>query len=156
MQEQHSEGLPSRLVSAFLRFSRTPWHNVPADGLTLAETIILENIGRANKKGTRLRISDLSAILRLTTPTVTQHLNSLESQGFVEKTPSASDKRAINLSLTEKGMESLRSHKAKLERDFEKFIEFIGEENAETMADLLTKAQTYFRQNTKLYEHNDI
>ena len=152
MRRQTSDALPSRLLSAFFRFNRTPWHNAPADGLSFAETSVLEHIHRANRRGRILRVSDLSAMLRVSSPTVTQHINYLESLGFVERVQSKEDKRAVNLSLTDKGKEALSSHWVELEHNFAELINEIGEEEAETMIESLSKAHTFFMEKAKQYE----
>lgn len=149
MEKQLQDNLPSRLLSSFFKFSRTPWHNAPADGLSQVETNILENIWRANRHGRILRVLDLSSILRVTSPTVTQHLNNLENQGFVERTHSSKDKRAIMLSITEKGEEALQNHRLNLERDFSEFVLFLGEQQCELLIELLEGTQEFFTKKSK-------
>ena len=147
------ETLSHRLFHAFFKFKRTPWHNAPADGLSQVETNILDNIRRANSHDRVLHVSDLSSMLRVTSPTITQHLNNLESRGFVERNTSKEDRRAITLTLTDKGQEALKTHRAKLEEDFSMFIASIGEEDAETMIRLLEAAQRFFIDRAKTYEN---
>ena len=150
------ETTAAQLLSAFLRFGRTPWHNAPADGISRSETNILVHIQRANRHERILRVSDLSATLRVSSSTITQHLNSLENQGFVERVQSQEDKRAVNLSLTPKGMEALKSHWVALERDFAQFVAEIGEEDAALLSDLLARAHAFFVQKSKVYENEDL
>jgi len=144
MAEQTTDSLSNRLIKAFMKFSRTRWHNAPANGLSQVETDILENIMRANRKGKVLRVSDISLMLRVSSPTVTQHLNSLEDQGYVLRTQSKEDKRSVQITLTEKGTEALRSHFVRLEGDFVEFIEYIGQGKAEEMVGLLMRANEFF------------
>jgi len=150
MEQQLPETLSSRLLSSFFRFTRTPWHNAPADGLSQVETDILENIWRANRHDKVLRVLDLSSILRVTSPTVTQHLNNLEDLGLIERVHSKEDKRTITLSITEVGEAALRTHRTRLENDFSEFINLISEEDSETLIALLDKAQSFFTQKAKL------
>ena len=150
-----SEALSARLLSAFFKFTRTPWHKAPADGLSQTETNILENIMRANRHEKTMRVSDLSALLRVSSPTITQHLNHLENLGLVERLPLKEDKRAVTLSLTEKGNEALKSHWKKLEMDFAAFIEIIGEEDAEKMIVLIKQAHSFFLDIAKKYENEN-
>jgi len=144
MAEQSSESLSNRLIKAFMKFSRTRWHNAPASGLSQVETDVLENIGRANRKGKTLRVSDISLMLRVSSPTVTQHLNNLEDQGYVLRTQSKEDKRSVQITLTDKGTEALRSHFVRLEGDFVEFIEYIGQDSSEEMVNLLMRAHEFF------------
>ena len=144
MAEQTQESLSNRLIKAFMKFNRTRWHNAPASGLSQVETDVLENIMRANRKGKALRVSDISLMLRVSSPTVTQHLNSLEDQGYVQRTQSKEDKRSVQITLTEKGTEALRSHFVRLEGDFAEFVEYIGHDKSEDMVDLLMRANEFF------------
>jgi DNA-binding MarR family transcriptional regulator len=150
------ESQAARLISAFLKFGRTQWHNAPASGLSQVETDILENIMRAVRRGNIPRVSDISSILRVSSPTVTQHLNNLEDQGFVLRTHSSEDKRIVNLSLTEKGTEALKTHWVRLEEDFNEFIGAIGEESAESMITLLLQARDFFSKKSVLRENDNL
>jgi len=150
MEQQISESLSSRLIKAFFKFSRTRWHSAPASGLSQVETDILENIARANRHDNIPRVSDISMLLRVSSPTITQHLNNLEEQGYVLKTHSKEDKRSVGLTLTEKGSEALKSHFMKLEEDFIEFIDFIGQDSSEEMIDLLMRAHEFFNKRKAL------
>ena len=154
MNEPPSD-LPARLLSAFFRLSRTPWHRAPADGLSQSETDILENIRRANRHDKILRVADVSTILRVSSSTITQHLNHLEDHGFIERTRLKEDKRAVSLTLTDKGNEALRSHRTKLEADFAAFIETIGEQDAEKMIEIITQARQFFTQRAEEYDNQN-
>ena len=95
-------------------------------------------------------------MLRVSSPTVTQHLNDLEDQGYVQRVQSKEDKRSVNLSLTEKGTEALRSHFQKLEEDFKDFIEYIGTDSSEEMIDLLMRAHEFFNKKSVLRNNENI
>ncbi|MCL1914760.1 MAG: MarR family transcriptional regulator [Eubacteriaceae bacterium] len=146
------DNLASRLVSSFLAFGRTPWHKAPASGLSIVSTSILEYIYRANRHGKSPRVSDLGVMLRVSSSTITQHINNLEKQGFVERTHSKEDKRNVNLSLTEKGDEALESHRANLEMDFAEFANVLGEERSELLIDMMYEAQKFFTLKSKMRE----
>ena len=149
MSVQQNESQAARLIKAFFKFSRTRWHNAPASGLSQVETDILENISRAVRRGKVPRVSDISAILRVSSPTVTQHLNNLENQGFVLREHSSEDKRTVNISLTEKGTDALKSHWVRLEADFNEFVGLIGEGASEELADLLMQAHGFFNEKSR-------
>ena len=156
MAPNSTESLATQMITAFMKFGRTPWHNAPASGLSQVETDILENIMRMIRHGRTPRVSDISLVLRVSSPTVTQHLNNLEAQGFVERVQSKEDKRSVHLSLTEKGNEALRSHWARLEGDFAEFIATIGEEKSEAMIELFKQAQDFFTHRAKTREAETI
>lgn len=143
--------LSFKLLSCFFRFARTPWHMVPAPGLSRTETGILLGIERSTHHGKALRVSDLSHMMRVSSPTVTQHINNLENQGFVKRTQAKEDKRAVNVELSEKGQEALRQHRSVIERNFDELTEFLGKENAETLIALLNKTSDFFIEKEKAY-----
>ena len=156
MAQQMPESLSSRLIKAFMKFSRTRWHNAPASGLSQVETDILENINRANRHGNIPRVSDIGMMLRVSSPTVTQHLNDLEEQGYVLRAQSKEDKRSVNLSLTDKGAEALQSHFQRLEEDFVEFIDYLGQDASEEMIDLLMRAHEFFNKKSLLRNNENM
>ena len=155
-QSGDSEELSMRLLSSFFRFHHTPWHFVPAPGLSRSETGILLSIDRSAKHGEALRIADLSRMLRVSSPTVTQHINNLEGQDFVARTQSREDKRAVNLALTEKGAAALEQHRAAMEKNIEELCELLGEESSEMLISLLGKVSDYFIEKQKSYSENNL
>ena len=156
MAQQEPENLSNRLMKAFFKFRRTRWHNAPASGLSQVETDILENINRANRHGDPIRVADISLMLRVSSPTVTQHLNGLEVRGYVLRTQSKEDKRSVQITLTEKGTEALRTHYVRLEEDFSEFIEFIGQDASEEMLSLLMKAHEFFNKKSLLRDNENM
>lgn len=133
-----------KLLSCFFKLMRTPWHIVAAPGLSRTETGILLGIERTTLHGKPLRVSDLSHMMRVSSPTITQHINNLESQGFVERTQAKEDKRAVNLALSEKGHEALRQHRSAMEKNFDNLTQLLGEEDTETLITLLNKTCDFF------------
>lgn len=156
MEPTTSDNLSTRLLGCFFRFGRTPWHMVPAAGLSRTETSILLTIDRAMHHNKKLRISDLSTRMRVSSPTITQHINNLEGQGFVTRTQAADDKRAVHLSLTAKGFEALQSHRDAMEKNFSELVETLGAENAELLIKLLTETSDFFDRKRNSYEDENI
>ena len=151
METPNLDELPIQLLGAFFRFQHTPWHVVPAPGLSRAGTGVLLAIDRATHFGDRMRVSDLSQRMRVSAPTITQQLNNLEAQGFVTRTQSKNDKREVNLALTEKGAEALRRHREMMEANMRELTELLGEEEAGRLVRLLNKTSDFFIQKQKGY-----
>lgn len=143
--------LEQRLLSAFFRFVHTPWHIVPAPGLTRTETGILMGIDRGQRQGNPLRVRDLSKIMRVSSPTATQHLNKLEEQGFVRREQSKDDRREVFIVITDKGLEELEAHRNALDQNIRELIARIGAEDAEQLHTLLTKTSEFFFEKEKTY-----
>lgn len=143
--------IEQRLLAAFFRFMHTPWHIVPAPGLTRTETGILMGIDRSQHHGHPLRVRDLSKIMRVSSPTATQHLNKLEEQGFVRREQSKDDRREVFIVLTDLGFEELEAHRNALDQNIRDLIQNIGTENAEALQALLTKTSDFFFEKEKTY-----
>lgn len=143
--------IEQRLLSAFFRFMHTPWHIVPAPGLTRTETGILMGIDRSQHHGKPLRVRDLSKIMRVSSPTATQHLNKLEEQGFVRREQSKDDRREVFIVLTDLGFEELEAHRNALDQNIRDLVQNIGTENAEALQALLTKTSDFFFEKEKTY-----
>ena len=133
-----------RLLSALFRFLRTPWHVVSAPGLSSAETGVLITIERSAHRGKSLRVSELSRMMRVSTPTISQQLTNLESQGFIIRTQAKEDKRAVNLALSDKGREALIQQRAAMELNVSQLADHLGEEDTELFIDLLTKTSDFY------------
>ena len=144
MNSQPQDSLSFRLLTALFRFLRTPWHVVSAPGLSRAETGILITIERAAKHGNTLRVSDLSRMMRVSPPTISQQLNNLESQGFVIRTQAKEDKRAVNLTLSDKGREALIQQRADMELNISQLADHLGKEDTELFINLLTRTSDFY------------
>lgn len=146
--------LPMQLLHHFFRFRHTHWLKIPAGELTRTETGILIGIERATQEQKPFRISDLSKMMHVSPPTITQHIDNLESRGFVSRTQSRADKRAVNLTLTERGQETLRQHRQEIESTFKALVDHLGQEDAKTFCTLLSKTAEFFEDKQNLYNEN--
>ena len=151
MQHNNPENnrLEFQLINTFFRFARMKWHHISVAGLSRAEMSLLMMMDRHIKHGHSPRISDLSRHLRVSSPTITQHINNLEAQEYVVKVQSKEDKRAVNLDLTEKGQTILKQHKTAMEGYFKELIEYLGEDRAVDMLDLLSQTIEFFSEKNK-------
>lgn len=143
--------LSFRLLSSFFKFHKAPWYRFPAPGLSRTETGILLGIERSQYSGKPLRISDLSHLMRVSSPTITQHINSLESLGLVDRTQAKEDKRAVNLSLTDQGKDILNKHREVIDKSFTGLTEYLGEGESEQLISLLAKATDFFIEKEKTF-----
>lgn len=76
-------------------------------GLTYFEYMVLAMLSEA--KDRTLRTAHLAQRTSATLPRLSKVLNRLESQGLVERSPCAEDRRATNVALTERGWEKVVS-----------------------------------------------
>ena len=134
-----------RLVDVCWKLSRTNWHQSPIAGLRSSEMWALYCI----KKNTDLdspgiKVSEISNFLRVTSPSVTQLVNSLEAQGLVERNVDTEDRRVVRVRLTEKGERILGKAAGTFHELFEGLVEYLGEESTNRLAELLSQVLSYF------------
>ena len=91
-------------------------------------------------------ISEVSDAFGVTPPTVTQLVNGLEERGYVRRAADPDDRRAVRITLTDRGEDvlnkALDAHFAALDG----LVNYLGEEDSHTLAELLSRAYTYFSQ----------
>ncbi|MCL6472170.1 MAG: MarR family transcriptional regulator [Firmicutes bacterium] len=61
--------------------------------------------------------SDIARKAGVTLAAITHHINSLEKQGYIVRSPSPQDRRMVFISLSDKGMEMVSSLKKLLRKD---------------------------------------
>jgi len=114
------------------------------------EVMVLYWIGaHSGKDGRGPMASEIGECLGVTAPTVTQHLNSLEERGLVERRPDPADRRIVRIRLTDEGratVERIHEHRRRL---FAGLVRHLGEEDSLKLAQLLRKVADYLREETK-------
>lgn len=98
-----------------------------------------------------LMVSEISGKLNVTSPTVTQHINSLETQELVERRADPADRRVVRIRLTEKGNSYIqRINEARLQM-FDGLVNHLGEEESVRFAEMMGKASDYMRKQQEFY-----
>lgn len=134
-----------RLMESFTKLKRVKWHPIPIQGLTHSEIMVLFCIKkRVKPEESGIKVSELSNFLKVAPPTITQSINSLESNGFVFRKMDAKDRRAVQITLTEKGDNAIKEAEENFLTSFTGLAEFLGEEDSNTLADLLSKVYSHF------------
>lgn len=85
------------------------------------------------------RVSDVSARLNITTPSVTKLIQELEQRGLLEKDADAGDRRVVLLRLTEAGMACVKRYVVDLHREWAEALEDVADEQAEETIHLLER-----------------
>jgi DNA-binding MarR family transcriptional regulator len=136
-----------KLLKAFMEFRKIGWHNKKIAGYNPSEFKVLVTIQReANEKKSEMKISEISQFLQVTPPTITQIINVLEKDGLVERTIDPEDRRAVKIKLTPEGLKVTAKARLAFSETFLGLIDFLGEEESEQLANLLSKVQQYFNQ----------
>ncbi|EKN65486.1 transcriptional regulator, marr family protein [Neobacillus bataviensis LMG 21833] len=140
-------GTAQKLLQSFMQFKKKGWHNKKIAGFNPSEFRVLATIQRcANDKNTEMKVSEISQILEVTPPTITQIVNILEKDCLVERTVDQEDRRAVKIKLTPAGMEATQSARKAFGETFLGLIDYLGVEESEQLAVLLSKVHDYFNQ----------
>lgn len=136
-----------KLLKSFMQFRKTGWHKKKIAGYNPSEFKVLVTIKHAaNDEKTEMKVSEISQILQVTPPTVTQIINILEKDGLVERTVDPDDRRAVKIRLTPAGIKVTEEARKLFLETFSGLIDYLGEEESEQLANLLAKVHQYFKQ----------
>lgn len=83
----------------------------------------------SQNKGMEINPSILSDKLHISRPRITAALSALRIKGYVETEMSEDDRRRILVILTKEGLIFIENKQKNVERNFELFVEGLGEEN---------------------------
>ncbi len=93
-----------------------------AIGITRSAYAVLSAIHH-DKKATPAEIANF---LGIDGAAVTRHLDRIEKQGLIKRTPSATDRRSIDITLTREGVRTVRRGRADSEATNKKFTECLS------------------------------
>ncbi|MDV2887982.1 MarR family transcriptional regulator, partial [Alkalihalophilus pseudofirmus] len=75
-----------KLLQVFMQFRKAGWHDKKNRRYNPSEFKVLAAIEQgANKKQREMKVSEISQLLKVTPPTVTQIINTLEKDGLIER-----------------------------------------------------------------------
>jgi len=132
------------LNKEFWQYNRERLHHVLA-GCNPSESRILFMIREATKTlGREPKVSEISKMMHVTSPTVTQLIKSLEASGLVERHIDLTDRRAVGIVLTERGERVVEKTEEIFTTTFQGLIEYLGEDQSNQLVELLVKAKSYF------------
>lgn len=136
-----------KLLRAFMQFRKKGWHDKKIAGYNPSEFKVLATIKHgANDQETEMKVSEISKILKVTSPTVTQIVNTLEKDGLIERTIDPDDRRAVKIKLTSKGTDVTLEARKAFSETFLGLVDYLGETDSNQLAHLLNKVQEYFNQ----------
>ncbi len=90
-----------------------------------------------------LQPSELGEILRLTRPTITSMVNSLEEQGYVVRINDEEDRRVVFVRPTARGVELVSRAQAGFATSIAELIAFLGEEDAQELLRIMEKVRQF-------------
>ena len=93
-----------------------------------------------------ITVSEISKRLSVTSPSVTEFIKSLSSQGYVERCVDSKDKRVIDIELTDKGKKMVLKIKNYFTLLFSGLIEKLGQEQSNMLIELLDQVNNYLNE----------
>jgi DNA-binding MarR family transcriptional regulator len=145
--EQVIDPVTHKLLTAFIAFKRVGWHDRMVAGLKPSEVRVLMCVKRGiNSDCPVLKVSEISRVLQVTSPTVTQILKSLEAQRLIERHLDPNDRRAVGIALTKKGEEVTEQAIEAFTSSIQGLAEYLGEEDSNQLAELLSKVSRYYNE----------
>ncbi len=91
-----------------------------------------------------MKVSQLSQHMGVTSPFVTQLLNSMESKQLIERRTDQKDKRIVRVFLTEEGKQQAKEVKTIIYKKFVGLVEYLGIEESRQLIALWNKSIVYF------------
>lgn len=143
--EQVIDPVAHRLLRAFISFKRVGWHDRMVAGLKPSEVRVLMCVRRGiNPDCPDIKVSEISRVLQVTSPTVTQILKSLEAQQLIERRLDPTDRRTVGITLTKKGEEITGQAVEAFTTSIQRLVEYLGEADSDQLAELLLKVSRYY------------
>lgn len=134
-----------QLLQAVMRFNRGEFRQRVVEGLKLSEMGLMVLLMRHVEPGTPgLKVSEISAMLRVTSPTVTQFVKALEKKKWIERTPDEADRRVVRIKLSEEGRDVILQARKAAINTFKGLVDHLGIEDSQKLSELLNKAYTYY------------
>jgi len=118
--------------------------SAPVGGSALRLLFLLHH--RVGEDCPGLQPSELGDLLKLTRPTITSLVNTLEEQGLVERLSGDGDRRVVYVRPTQRGSALVRSAKEEASRCLGEFMDYLGEEDGRQLMRLLRRARTFFEE----------
>ncbi len=139
-------------MRALREFHKSGWQERAIAGCKPSEIRVLFCVKHGMKPGAgTMKVSEISKLLRVTSPTVTQLLKGLEANGLIERHVDPLDRRAVDIRLSEKGETFTRQAMEAFTSSVDGLVEYLGEEQSNQLAELLSKAFRYFGEREARY-----
>lgn len=131
----------------FARLSRLNWSRLTKWSIKASEVRLLLVIREHNMRenSAKITVSDISRLLHITSPSVTQMINSLLAGGYVVRAPHPDDRRISEITLTDKGAQVAHEANETFAVVFEGLIDFLGAEQSEQLLRGLEQSAVYFK-----------
>lgn len=144
-----NEELVTDLFKVFAKLRKVKVHPHVHDeyGITHTEMMVLfcirEALENQENKDKGIKISQISKIMKVASPTVTQQITNLEKNGFVERKMDTNDRRVVRIEFTEKGEAVMKKAKDNVYNFLKGLVDYLGEDKSVELTELLMKVADY-------------
>ena len=153
--EMHTNPTAQKLLRSFQEFHKAGWHQRSIAGYKPSEIRVLFCVKKGAKPDIlEVKVSEISKMLHVTSPTITQLLKGLEANGLIERNIDPTDRRAVGISLTERGEMVTQQAAEAFSASLNGLIEYLGEEQSNQLAELLSKAFRYYNEKAASMNHS--
>lgn len=90
-----------------------------------------------------ISLSELRPHMHLAPSTITSILTYLEDNGFIERIIDKADRRNICIKITKKGYLHMEQNRKVLNQEFDKYVNFIGDQDIDKLIDILGKTTVF-------------
>ncbi len=142
MSESRKE-ITNELVKTIKNFKRSSKHIFPNIGIKPGEMMLLMCINESSKEQEGIKANELSEIMKVSTPLITQLLNSLISKDLITKDTDKIDKRAVRIRLTPKSKELIEKVEERFFSVFYGIVEQLGEKDSKELIRLFIKVNEH-------------
>lgn len=144
-KEQELVIVAQGLMESLMQMRKIHFKGHPHNGMKHSDVIMVMCIGEKENQGeSGMRISDLGRVLKVKNPTVTQVINHLEAMGLVERTLDADDRRAVRISLSEKGRILYDQNRQKFSEEIRGLVDYLGIQDSRELTRIVKKLYFYF------------
>ncbi|KOP66088.1 MarR family transcriptional regulator [Bacillus sp. FJAT-18019] len=141
------DSVAGRLLYSIRMFHKQEWDQHMISGHTPGEIRVLIGLKHhIEPDGPGMKVSEISSMMNVTSPTITQFINALESKGLVERVMDTQDRRAVRVRLTEEGNHVVQQTYLNVKNRFNELVDFLGEEDSVKLTELLTKVYHFHEQ----------
>ncbi|MDD2717085.1 MAG: MarR family transcriptional regulator [Candidatus Wallbacteria bacterium] len=148
MNNEMKLDLAQELAQIILQIKRAMWQPVTGEGLRYREFMLLTTIMDAiDPKIRGIKLSELSARLKVTPAAITQMVNTLAEGGYLERLSDSDDRRVVLVAPTELGRKFVRMKEQKFLENFRELVEYMGEHDSRELLRLMTRQLSFFQKN---------
>ncbi len=132
-----------KLITAMGKINTQHKNKQPLRGFNSSETgifwAVLQLVQENPSEDNTYSLSAVNSYLNFTRPNLSQTINKLEDNGYVERVVKRDNRRVTYIRLTEKGINMIESRYGGIRSRFERICEILGEEDTKQLSTLLTK-----------------